>query len=137
MNNSHTMNSPTNMFLIIVVSLGIVLLLFAGVYYLFMNDTTDTPSQVSSSVQQNSQTSEPAGEVTGLVVSEENSSITLSADQQAALVALGIDPAAVPSSVTPAQQACLVDTLGEEKFLEIKSGAVPSGFDFLKAKACF
>lgn len=60
----------------------------------------------------------------------------LSEAQKQALVSLGIDPAAVPSSISPAQETCFVGALGEARVAEIKAGAVPNAIEFLKAKVC-
>lgn len=60
----------------------------------------------------------------------------LSAAQKQALVAFGIDPATVPSSISAAQETCFVNVLGESRVSEIKAGAVPSALEFFKAKSC-
>lgn len=60
----------------------------------------------------------------------------LSSAQIDALVNLGIDPAAVPSSISAEQEACFVAALGAERVEEIKAGAVPSAFELLKAESC-
>lgn len=60
----------------------------------------------------------------------------LSSAQIDALVSLGIDPDAVPSSVSAEQEACFVGVLGEERVAEIKAGAVPGNLEFLRARSC-
>lgn len=60
----------------------------------------------------------------------------LSAEQKQALVAFGIDPATVPSSISPAQETCFINVLGNARVSEIKAGAVPSALEFFKAKSC-
>lgn len=60
----------------------------------------------------------------------------LSAAQKQALVSFGIDPATVPSSISATQETCFVSVLGEARVSEIKAGAVPSAFEFFKAKTC-
>lgn len=125
------------------VTLGVIflVLLVVGIY-LFVTDPYglkpllqggSSPMQSNdapvSSEQENSETSGPAeGETSG--------GFELSSAQVEALVSLGIDPAAVPSSVSPEQETCFIGVLGETRVEEIKAGAVPNALEFLKAKSC-
>lgn len=68
--------------------------------------------------------------------SEVSGGFELSPAQVEALISLGIDPATVPTSINSEQEACFVMALGEARVAEIKQGAVPGAFEFLKAKAC-
>lgn len=61
---------------------------------------------------------------------------SLSGPQKQALVGLGIDPAAVPSTISPEQETCFVTALGAPRVAEIKAGAVPNALEFAKAKSC-
>jgi hypothetical protein len=60
----------------------------------------------------------------------------LSPTQEKALETFGIDPASVPSEITPEQEACFVEALGRERVDEIIAGDAPSPIDFFKAKGC-
>ena len=60
----------------------------------------------------------------------------LSAAQEKALEALGVDPTSVPSSITPAQEKCFVSVLGAARVVEIKAGDTPSATEYFKAKGC-
>jgi hypothetical protein len=60
----------------------------------------------------------------------------LSSEQKQALVSFGIDPSAVPTTISTEQEACFVNALGEARIGEVKAGAVPSAYEFFKAKAC-
>lgn len=60
----------------------------------------------------------------------------LSATQEKALETFGIDPAAVPSSITPEQEACFIGILGEARVAEIKAGGIPTPAEYYRAKAC-
>lgn len=66
----------------------------------------------------------------------QNTSFVLSSAQKQALTAFGIDPNAVPSTITPAQEACFIAQLGAPRVTEIRAGAVPSMMEFLKVKVC-
>lgn len=60
----------------------------------------------------------------------------LSASQEKTLESLGINPANMPSEITPAQEKCFEDALGKERVAEIKNGSSPSIAEFFKAKGC-
>lgn len=60
----------------------------------------------------------------------------LSESQQKAMKTFGIDPASVPSEITPEQEACFESKLGEERVTEIKAGDSPSMTEYFKAKDC-
>lgn len=60
----------------------------------------------------------------------------LSATQEKALETFGIDPAAVPTSITPEQEACFVSILGEARVAEIKAGGIPTPAEYYRAKGC-
>lgn len=56
--------------------------------------------------------------------------------QEKTLETLGVDPASVPSSITPAQEKCFVSVLGAARVAEIKAGDTPSATEYYKAKGC-
>lgn len=56
--------------------------------------------------------------------------------QEAALEAVGIDPASVPSSITPAQEACFTEALGAARVEAIKGGDSPTAAEILQAGKC-
>lgn len=60
----------------------------------------------------------------------------LSPTQEKTLETFGIDPATVPSSITPKQEACFIEILGEARVTEIKKGDSPTMTEYLKAKDC-
>ncbi len=61
----------------------------------------------------------------------------LSPSQEKTLQTLGVDLKTVPTAITPAQEKCAVEFLGQERVTQIKSGEAPSVSDYLKAKSCF
>lgn len=105
----------------------IALILVAGGFYL----ATQSGWMPAGGGFFSSKAKTPATPVEG-----ENTPFTLSEAQKQALVNMGIDPAKIPSSITPTQRACFVSNLGEAKFAEVESGAVPSVIDLAKVKAC-
>ena len=60
----------------------------------------------------------------------------LSPAQERALESFGIDPAQIPTEITPDQEACFVARLGEARVAEIKAGATPTATEFFKARDC-
>ncbi len=69
--------------------------------------------------------------------STEGASSGLSAEQSAALQKLGIDPSTIPTSFTPAQEACANSKIGAQRVTEIKNGGMPSISEYSAVKACF
>lgn len=61
----------------------------------------------------------------------------LSDSQEKMLENIGIDPASLPSEITPEMLACFETKLGKERTDEIKGGASPTPIDYAKAKGCF
>lgn len=62
----------------------------------------------------------------------------LNATQEAALRAVGVDPATIPtpSTITDEQKACLLNAVGEARAREIIAGAAPTFAELLSAKDC-
>lgn len=60
----------------------------------------------------------------------------LSPSQERTLEQFGIDPASLPSEITPEMEACFEEKLGKERTEEIKAGASPTTADFFKARSC-
>ncbi len=60
----------------------------------------------------------------------------LSDAQEAALENVGINPAALPTSVSDTQKTCLINAVGEARANEIKAGAMPTPMEIIKAKSC-
>jgi len=61
---------------------------------------------------------------------------SMSTAQESALRAFGIDPATIPTSLSPEQQACFITKLGAQRAAEIQAGDVPTAAEFFTAKAC-
>jgi hypothetical protein len=61
----------------------------------------------------------------------------LNPQQEALLESAGIDPETVPTTITPAQQACATEALGEKRAMELVAGAAPSISDISQARHCF
>jgi len=60
----------------------------------------------------------------------------LSEKQEKILETFGIDPADIPSDISPEQEKCFEDAIGEDRVAEIKAGDSPTATEFFKAKGC-
>jgi len=123
------------------VAIGIILLIvmIIGAYFL---STTPNKMQSDSTMSQNTTTPLSSAQSTvdmstsTTVEGEVAGGFELSTAQVEALVSLGVDPDAVPSSISAEQEACFVEALGEERVGEIRAGAVPNALEFLRAQGC-
>ena len=61
----------------------------------------------------------------------------LSASQETVLRGVGIDPSALPTTLTDVQKTCLLQTVGEGRAREIIGGATPTIAEIYNAKSCF
>lgn len=61
----------------------------------------------------------------------------LQGDQEALLEAAGVKKEDIPTRVTPQQEACAVDKLGQQRVDEIKAGSPINAADIVKARSCF
>ena len=61
----------------------------------------------------------------------------LNTQQEVFLESLGVDTATLPSSITPAMEACAVGKLGQQRVDDIKAGSQLTTSDYLKAGSCF
>lgn len=60
----------------------------------------------------------------------------LDASQEAMLRSFGIDPASLPSEITPTMEACFVDKLGQARVDEIVGGDSPTASELMTARSC-
>ncbi len=127
----------------IFVALGIIfVILIAFLAYLFIADPFNIKPMIFGSFAPSAKTGDKA--TVGANETMNASSTTpavsggfsLSEAQIQALVSFGIDPSVIPSTVSPEMEACFVSALGDARVGEVKAGAVPSAFEFFKAKSC-
>jgi hypothetical protein len=135
----------------IFVTLGVIFLIciVVGAYFFVSDPLNLKPLIFGTTVSVQREAKNPpatTGSLTGTVTEtsaegtrervQTEGGFTLSPAQKQALVAFGIDPATVPSSMSLEQETCFVGVLGEARVGEIKAGAVPSAIEFFKAKGC-
>jgi len=127
---------------------AIFLLVIIALMYFFITDPYNikpllfggglTPSFQSSNNTSDMSTDEHADATASAETADVSTAggFALSEAQKQALVSVGIDPSAVPDSISAEQESCFVSALGEARVAEIKAGAVPNALEFLKAKSC-
>lgn len=60
----------------------------------------------------------------------------ITSEQERLLKAVGVDPATLPSKITPAMEQCFYTKLGATRVAEIKKIGAPSIADYLAARSC-
>ncbi len=96
--------------------------------FIFGGEKINTKQDVNVEKNTNTNTSTSTGTT--------SSKPFLTDDQKKTLAGFGVDPASLPSSITPTQEACFKTKLGPSRFAEISAGASPSIAEFLNAKSC-
>lgn len=81
-------------------------------------------------------TSETSGSDTS-DVSTTDKNPALSPTQEKALETVGIDPAKLPTTITPEMKACFVATLGAGRVTQIEQGSTPTPVEILQTRACY
>lgn len=121
-------------------TLGVIffILILCGVY-VYLADPFNVRSLFTGSTVTVATTTESGKEV--VPVTTESAAVTdkhpaLSSEQETALESLGVDPASIPRSVSPEQEACFEQVLGVTRVAEIKAGSVPSVVEVLSARDC-
>lgn len=61
---------------------------------------------------------------------------SLTPEQEKTLESMGINPATLPTKITPELQTCLIQKLGEARTAELLKSGKPTPMDFLKAGSC-
>jgi hypothetical protein len=128
-------------------SLGVVFsFVLIGLAYFYVTDPYNLkplffgsgamPVAQDQEYRDNGSTDVSSNTETGTSSVQASGGFTLSSAQKQALIDLSIDPASVPTNVSPEQERCFVGVLGEARVGEIKAGAVPSAMEFFRAKAC-
>jgi hypothetical protein len=117
-------------FNIFFVTLGVIffILIVIGTY-LFITDPLDLRSALTVS-DSNSVSAVDDGST------QIDKNPMLNAPQEKALETFGIDPAVVPTDITPEQESCFEGKLGQDRVGEIKAGDVPTVAEYFKARDC-
>ena len=116
------------------VTLGVIffMLILAVAAWLLLGLTGDEITVVNG-VGEVEETSALAGEMQEEII---DSNPMLNEQQETALETLGIDPATLPSTISPEQEACFESQIGAERVREIKAGDTPTAAEILKGRGC-
>jgi len=111
--------------------LGVIffILILAGTY-LYIVDPFGIKPFIKGLSNQAAPTSKQAG------TSAVDKNPLLTPAQEQTLEKIGIDPATLPTKITPAMEACFYDKLGDKRTNEIKNGATPTAADYFSARSC-
>lgn len=129
----------------IFVTLGVIfLMVIIAATYFFVTDPYNLKplifglmdSQMGSNQAQSTNPTDTTSAATPSADGSAATQFTLSPAQREALISLGVDPALVPTSVSPEQEACFVSVFGAGRVDEIKAGAVPTVIEFVSASKC-
>ncbi len=121
------------------ITLGVIFfgILVYGAYFAYSNDINPVTLFSAASMpaspraEENGTQATDATGATGATGAQTN----LSASQEAALRAVGIDPA-VLTSLSETQKTCIYAAVGQERAAEIIGGATPTVVEIFKAKGC-
>lgn len=91
-------------------------------------------SYLSNTNNNNTLSTEDANTSASVEVADRNP--LLNEEQAKALEKLGVDVSRLPSSVSPAMEACFVEKLGKERTQEIVAGDSPTAMEVLKSRNC-
>jgi len=108
--------------------LGVIffMLLLAGTYFLLVDPLNLKPLLFE----------EPTKDGGTLGDAQMDKNPLLTEGQEQALETIGVDPAALPTSITPSMEVCFVEVLGEKRVGEIKGGDTPTPVEFFTARDC-
>ena len=124
------MRAMKKFFTIFFVCLGVIFfLILIALGYIYVSDTFG----IRSLLTHGGAPSLSAVSAGGVVVDKNP---LLSAPQEKTLEAIGVDPAKLPSRITPEMTACFNTKLGSARTLEIKNGSAPTPADYFAAQEC-
>jgi len=111
--------------------LGIIffILILAGTY-LYVVD----PFGIKPLIKGMSSQAVPVSKQAGTNAVDKNPLLTPTQEQT--LEKIGVDPATLPTKITPAMEACFYNKLGDKRTNEIKNGATPTAADYFAARSC-
>ena len=111
------------------VTLGVIffIIILIGIYF-YVTDPLNLKPLLFNSGETSAPTETSSGEV--------DKHPALSPEQEQTLETFGVDPASVPSEISPEQEACFEAELGEERVAEIKAGDSPTATEYFRARDC-
>ena len=118
------------------ITLGVIFfIILIIIAYLFVADPFGIKPLIKTFTAPSPQVSVPTDKTKNTDTTTSKPSL-LNPAQEKALKTMGVDPAALPTSISPAQEQCFIDALGAARVNEIKAGGTPTPIDLFKAKSC-
>jgi hypothetical protein len=115
------------------VILGVVflcILLVLGGLFLFLTSPDSSPTAaLQETITAVTGGEAPAGEAI-------DSNPMLNESQETALKTVGIDPASLPTTISPEQEACFEVAIGADRVEEIKAGGTPTAIEIFRGRGC-
>lgn len=129
--NYYCMKKILNIFF---VTLGVIffLLILSGVYFYITDPLNLKPLLFGNQATESTTTSADSP----TTQTNESTPSRLTESQAKALETFGIDPEAIPTTITPEQEACFVEVLGSARVEEIKAGDAPTAVEYFTARGC-
>lgn len=119
------------------VTLGVIFfLLILVAAYFYITDPWNLKPLLFGSESTATTVADEEGGTTAVREPARDANPMLNEQQEAALETVGINPADLPSEITPAQEACFVERLGAERVEEIKAGDSPTAMEIISARSC-
>jgi len=101
-----------------------------GIRPLIAAFTTPAPADTSAA-----DTESTSGVTVPAPVADKNPGLT--AEQERALETIGVNPAALPTSITPEMKSCFTAILGAARVAEIERGATPTPTEVFQTRSCY
>jgi zona occludens toxin (predicted ATPase) len=124
------MNKFLKVLRVFFVILGVIffLIIVTGVY-LYQSDFYGVKTIINYEQEKSFIQNDSANEV-------EDNNPALSAEQESQLKSIGVNPASIPSEISPEMEDCFIQKIGERRVIEIQAGATPTPLELIKAKPC-
>jgi len=121
--------------LILIISIIIIAIALAA--YIMIKNPLGLRDVFVASYISNNQTVSTATSTDGTTASFTYDHPLLNEEQEARAAKAGIDVSKLPSEITPEQQRCVNNKLGEARVMEIIKGAEPSPIEMIRIVPCF
>lgn len=122
------------------ITLGVIffVLILAGIY-LYTADPFQIKPLIKSFTEQGMPVKPgqvPINQQTNVNKAVVGGKLNLTASQEQVLKKIGVDPASLPSTITPAMEQCFYEKLGTKRTDEIMAGSQPTAADVFIARSC-
>ncbi|MCF7860557.1 hypothetical protein K9M09_02960 [Patescibacteria group bacterium] len=121
--------------LILIISIIVIAIALAA--YIMIKNPIGLRDVFLASYINNNQAGSTATSIDNAVASSTYDHPLLNEEQETRAAKAGIDVSKLPTEITPEQQQCVNNRLGEARIMEIIKGAEPSPLEIIKIVPCF